>query len=60
MLSIIVINFIVASIYKGSFDVLVITVWADILVALIESILYLSKSKEKFAKTYVAGKRPWF
>jgi hypothetical protein len=30
------------------------------IIALIEGIIYLTKSDEEFEQTYVVGKKPWF
>ena len=37
-----------------------VAVWAVGLVGLIEGIIYLTKSDEEFASTYVQAKRAWF
>ncbi len=40
--------------------VLFIIPFAVSVIALIEGVMYLSKSDEEFVRTYVQGRRPWF
>ncbi|SFR34398.1 TM2 domain-containing membrane protein YozV [Robiginitalea myxolifaciens] len=55
MLVLSVIGFVLTCIGIGVF-----LVWAVGLVALIEGVIYLTKSDEEFYNTYQAGRKPWF